>query len=350
MGTTHARAIRAAGGRVHAAVGSDPSRADHAAEAVGASIGYESVHDALSDSTVAVVHICTPNSSHAAIAIAAMEAGKDVVCEKPMATTGADAARIFDTARKTGRRLTVPFVYRFHPLVREIRERVRLGDLGLAAVAHGSYLQDWLARPETMNWRVDIEDGGVSRAFADIGSHWCDLFEFISGQRIERVSAQFSTMIEDRTGGARVTTEDVAIVQFITTEGMLGSVVLAQIAAGRKNRLVIELSGTKASYAFDQEQPDSVWLGDLDASQLIVRDSTKLGHDAARLSFLPAGHPQGYQDCFNAFVADSYEYFAGTTPVGLPVLVDGLRAAHLVDAVVTSARSNGKWCVVTGLS
>ena len=347
MGTTHARAIRAAGGRVHAAVGSGPSRANHAAAAVGASIGYESVHGALSDSAVDVVHICTPNSSHAAIAIEAMEAGKDVVCEKPMATTGADAARIYDASRRTGRKVTVPFVYRFHPLVREIRERVRLGGLGLAAVAHGSYLQDWLAHPETMNWRVDIEDGGVSRAFADIGSHWCDLFEFISGQRIGRVSAQFSTLIEGRTGMERVTTEDVAVVQFITTEGMLGSVVLAQVAAGRKNRLVIELSGTKASYVFDQERPDSFWLGGLDASQLIVRDSTKLGGDAARLSFLPAGHPQGYQDCFNSFVADSYEYFCGATPVGLPVVVDGLRAAHLVDAVVASARSGGEWSLVS---
>jgi predicted dehydrogenase len=242
--------------------------------------------------------------------------------------------------------------------VREARERVASGATGALQLLHGTYLQDWLLRPDDDNWRVDEELGGASRAFADIGSHWCDLAEFISGQRIVRVSARLLTAVPERVasphrrpfasgpgeGEARpVTTEDAAVVQFETDAGALGSVVISQISAGRKNRLWIELDGTEEALAFDQEQPEELWCGRREAVTIRRRDPATLSPAAARFAFLPGGHPQGYADCFDAFVADVYEAVrSGSAPEGMPAFADGLRAALITDAVLRSARDE-RW-------
>ena len=231
---------------------------------------------------------------------------------------------------------------------------------------HGTYLQDWLLRPEDDNWRVDGDLGGASRAFADIGSHWCDLAEFVSGQRLVRVSARFLTAVTEReraTGRAAfehasgdsgetrpVETEDAAVVQFETDGGAIGSTVISQISAGRKNRLWLEIDGAQESLAFSQEEPESLWCGRREATTIINRDPAFLSPDAARLATLPAGHPQGYADCFDGFVADVYEAIRGGEPAdGLPVFADGLRAARITDAVLASA-CDGRWVDVPARS
>jgi predicted dehydrogenase len=223
---------------------------------------------------------------------------------------------------------------------------------------HGTYLQDWLLRPEDDNWRVDEDAGGASRAFADIGSHWCDLAEFVGGQRITRVCGRMITAVPDRERGASraafahgdgsgerrsVGTEDAAVVQFETDGGALGATVISQISAGRKNRLWLELDGAEESLAFNQELPESLWLGRRECDTLIKRDPAYLSAPAARLATLRAGHPQGYADCFDAFVADVYAAIEGAEPAdGMPVFADGLRAAEITEAVITSSRE-GRW-------
>ena len=236
------------------------------------------------------------------------------------------------------------------------------GDTGPARLIHGTYLQDWLLRPEDDNWRVDEQLGGASRAFADIGSHWCDLAEFVSGQRLVRVSAQFITAVTERekangraafeqaTGASgetrSVETEDAAVVQFETDGGAIGCTVISQISAGRKNRLWLELDGAEESLAFSQEQPESLWCGRRETTTIINRDPAFLSSDAARLATLPAGHPQGYADCFDGFVADVYDAIAtGEPPDGLPLFADGLRASRITDAVLSSA-GEGRWVEV----
>ena len=199
----------------------------------------------------------------------------------------------------------MPFVYRYYPTVREARERVRGGQTGALRLLHGSYLQDWLLRPEDDNWRVDAGIGGASRAFADIGSHWCDLAEFVSGHRIVRLSARLLRAIPERI------TEDAALVQFETDGGALGSAVISQISAGRKNRLWLELDGSEEALAFDQEAPEELWCGRREAVTILRRDPATLTPAAARFAFLPGGHPQGYADCFDAFVADVYDSVRG---------------------------------------
>lgn len=339
MGRVHARAVQVAGGRVVGAVGSTPERAVAAQGDLQADAVFATLDELLDTADVDVVHVCTPNHLHEPVVLAALAAGKHVVCEKPLATSSAAAEAMTAAAREAGRVTAVPFVYRFHPMVREARERVRAGEVGAVFLAHGSYLQDWLLHPTDDNWRVDPHLGGPTRAFGDIGSHWCDLLEFVTQERITRLSAQSSTVNKLRGVDTlrNVTTEDVVVVQFATASGAIGSVVVSQVSAGRKNRLLLEVSGSRGSLAFDQENPEQLWWGGRERSSQLVRDPETLSAQAARYARVPAGHAQGYQDCFDAFVADTHAAIVGEAPDGLPTFDDGLRAARLAEAVMTSA-------------
>jgi predicted dehydrogenase len=359
IGAVHARSARLAGARVAGVSASSPERSRQAAQELGAERGFEISEALVVSEDVDVVHICTPNHLHLPLAEAALAAGKHVICEKPLATDAAGAQRLVDAARESDRIAAVPFVYRYYPTVREARERVRTGETGPLRLLHGTYLQDWLLRPEDDNWRVEADLGGASRAFADIGSHWCDLAEFVSGHRITRLAARTLTAIGERrraadqrafAGGVdgdgelrRVGTEDAAVVEFETDGGALGTAVISQISAGRKNRLWLELDGAEEALAFDQENPETLWVGRREHATLVRRDPEHLSAPAARLATLPAGHPQGYADCFDLFVADVYAAIRGSgMPDGVPGFADGLRAARITDAVLASARS-GEW-------
>ncbi|TCO44346.1 putative dehydrogenase [Kribbella antiqua] len=344
MGRVHGRSALVAGAQVAGAVGSSPGRAEAAAEATGAERGFESLDELLA-ADIDVVHVCTPNNTHLAVTLKALEAGKHVVCEKPLATSVQDAAGLLAAAGEAELVGTVPFVYRYHPMVRELRTRIAAGEAGVITSLHGSYLQDWLAGEDDQNWRVDDEAGGPSRTFADIGSHWCDLTEFVTGDRINAISAQLRTIRGSR-GGADVRTEDLATAQFRTEAGVVGTIVVSQVAAGRKNRLYLEVSGTESSFGFDQEDPDRLWVGRRTASQLLTRDPETLSPPAARVNRLPAGHAQGYQDAFDSFVADSYAAVLGDRPDGLPDFAAGARSARLVDAVLRSAAADSAWITV----
>ena len=359
IGGVHARAARLAGAQLVGVAASTPARSAEAARRLGAERAYDTAEALAEAPDVDVVHVCTPNHLHLPVAEAALAAGKHVICEKPLAVDVAGAQRLTELAGANGHWGTVPFVYRYHPTVREARERVRTGRTGAVRLVHGSYLQDWLLRPEDDNWRVEADLGGASRAFADIGSHWCDLAEFVTGHRIARLSARTLTAVADRVradhreafaGGAAdggelraVGTEDAAVVQFETDRGALGTVVVSQISAGRKNRLWLEVDGADESLVFDQEEPESLWCGRREAATIINRDPGFLSPPAARLAWLPAGHAQGYAGCFDAFVADTYASIrSGEAADGLPLFADGLRTALITDAVLASARDE-RW-------
>jgi predicted dehydrogenase len=365
IGAVHARSARLAGARLIGVAASSPQSARLAAAALEAETAFESADALVESPDVDVVHICAPNHTHVALAEAALAAGKHVICEKPLALDAAGAQRLTAAAAASGRIAAVPFVYRYYPTAREARVRVADGTTGPLRLIHGSYLQDWLLRPDDDNWRVDEHLGGASRAFADIGSHWCDLAEFISGHRISRVCARTMTALPERYrsdahaafqsvnghGSARpVTTEDVAIVQFETDLGAVGATVISQVSAGRKNRLLLELDGAQEALEFNQEEPESLWVGTREHALLIKRDPEALSGAARTYAVLPGGHPQGYGDCFNAFVAEVYAAaVTGEIPGGMPQFPDGLRAARLTDAVLASARAK-RWIDVDALA
>jgi predicted dehydrogenase len=333
-GALHARAARLAGARLVGIAASTPERAVAPASELGAERPFASAQELVESGEVDVVHICTPNHLHLPLAGAALAAGKHVICEKPLALDAAGARELTRAAAAASTQAAVPFVYRYYPTVREARERVRAGAGGPLRLIHGTYLQDWLASPEDDDWRVAPELGGASRAFADIGSHWCDLAEFVSGHRIARLCARTATAVPARD------TEDTAVVQFETEGSALGSVIVSQASPGRKNRLWLELVGAEETLAFDQEHPEELWCGRREAVTVLRRDPAALSPAAARLATLPAGHPQGYADCVEHFVADAYDAIRGGDPAeGLPGFADGLRAAEVTEAVLASAGS-----------
>ncbi|WP_301183739.1 Gfo/Idh/MocA family protein [Rhizobium sp. X9] len=353
IGEIHRRASLMAGREL---VGVMASTLDRSRQ-VAAKWGAEPIArvEQLADLAADIVHVCSPNALHEEHVEGAITAGANVICEKPLATSIQTAQRLVDLATSRGVHTAVPYVYRFHPMVREIQARASSGEFGAWQLLHGSYLQDWMLSPSASSWRVDAKAGGPSRAFADIGSHWCDLMEFVTGERIASLLAATTITVPQRpitgatfgassAGGAlqAVTTEDAASVLFRTRSGVLGSVTVSQVSAGRKNRLWFEFDGQKRSAVFDQENPETAWLGSEDSAEVLHRDPSRGSYDQRRLSTLPPGHPQGFAQCFENFVADTYATIKGEHRDGLPTFSDGLRSARIIDAVVRSA-AGGRW-------
>lgn len=351
IGEVHARAVARSGGTLVAVANSTAEKSDAAAQRLGIPHAFPSAEELILSPDLDVVHICTPNHLHESLAELALKAGKHVICEKPLAMDSSAAARLAELAAATSLVAAVPFVYRYYPTVRETRERLGRGDAGRLHLLHGSYLQDWLAHASHTNWRVDPALGGVSRAFGDIGIHWCDLVEFTTGHRITELVASTASPygardpVDSAPKGGSPVTEDLATVMFRTDGGASGSVVVSQTALGRKNRLRLSIDGEHAAYSFDQERPDSLWIGGPDVTTILPRGSAAMSLTAGVYSKLPQGHPQGYQDCFDAFVSDVYATIAGGKPDGLPTFGDGLRSARITDAVMESTRTQ-RWVAV----
>ena len=357
VGDIHARSARLAGARLAGVATSSPERSRAAAERLRAERAFDTPRELAVADGIDVVHICTPNNLHAELAALALEHGKHVVCEKPLAIGAGEADELLTAAEASGKVATVPFAYRFNPVVREARARVAGGSLGPVRLVHGGYIQDWLSSPDDDNWRIDSALGGPSRAFADIGSHWCDLTEFVTGDRIEAICAQASNIIGERAArgsarafaavaadeGARraVDTEDAVTALFRLAGGARGTMIVSQVSPGRKNHLHVEIACADASVRFEQEHSETLWIGRRERAETLWRDPTQLSPDAARLALTPAGHPQGYLDCFDLFVADTYAAIGGAEPEGLPTFADGARSVRIVDAVLASVAAGG---------
>jgi len=363
IGDVHRRAAVLAGAQVLGVMASSAERSREVAQAWGIEEAYGSIEE-VAESKAEIVHICTPNASHVPYAVALMEAGKHVLCEKPLGVSVEDAQHAAKVAQDTGVVNTIPFAYRFHPMTREMRARVQAEEFGTVNLMHGSYLQDWLLNPKATSWRVDPKAGGPSRAFGDIGSHWCDLVEWVTDDRIARLVATTSITIKQRPAATAATftavesaaplvdveTEDTALILFRTANDVAGSAVISQLSAGRKNRLWVEVDGMHQSAVFDQELAEQLWIGSEAGAQVLVRDPNHGSDEQRRLSKLPAGHTQGYAQCFENYVADSYAAVAahdgnGEVPEGLPTFADGARAAEICDAMLRSAAS-GEWVSV----
>ncbi|GGP24799.1 Gfo/Idh/MocA family protein [Silvimonas amylolytica] len=352
IGAVHRRAAALSGGVLRGVVASSLERSRVVAQQWQCE-AYADADAVFADKAIDVVHICTPNATHHDLARRALLAGKHVICEKPLATSLADATELATLARDSGLVTAVPFVYRYHPMVREARARIANGELGALNLIHGNYLQDWLLGANDTNWRVDAVKGGASRAFADIGSHWCDLMEWVTGERFVETVSSLRTVLAERPAATRatfsgsadandakmaVTTEDIAGALLRTDKGTLATLTISQVSAGRKNHLWFEIDGMNESLTFNQEEPERLWVGQRDAMQLFVKDPSQGSAEQRRLATLPAGHAQGYADCFEAFVADTYSQIRGEPREGLPTFADGARSAQIVDAILASAK------------
>jgi predicted dehydrogenase len=345
-GRMHAQAARMLGARLVGVMASTPARSDAAAAELGAEQSFASVAELLEHPAVEVVHVCTPNALHVSQVEQALARGKHVICEKPLATTAQDAERLSGLARESGLIAAVAFAYRYQALTQDARAKIMAGELGRIRLVHGTYLQDWLLYPSDGDWRAVTEIGGPSRAFADVGSHWCDLAEWMTGERITDIAAITSTVYPTRPGAASsgdgaaeplpVTNEDIACLVFRATNGIVGTLTVSQVSPGRKNRLWLEVDAAEASVVFNQENAEWLWLGRRDAGLQIARDR-RPDAQIADSSFLPPGHARGFVECFAGLFSDVYKTLRNGAARTFPTFDDGARSAILTEAVLRSA-------------
>jgi predicted dehydrogenase len=339
MGRVHVDALRRLGVHVAGVVGSSRERA----EAAGLAPAYDSFEAMLADTRVQAVHIATPNHQHHAQVKAAIEAGKHVVCEKPLAMSSEESADLLETARRSGLVHAVNHNLRFYPLVQHLHGVIADGGLGDIRLLSGHYLQDWLMREKDWNWRVDRSLGGALRAVGDIGSHWMDMTQFLTGLKITAVMADLARFIESR-DSRDVETEDAATILLHYEGGARGAVVVSQVSPGRKNQLAFEIDGSKSSAAWSSESPDELWIGHGDRpSELLPRDPNLLNDEGRAASFVPGGHVEGYADTFRALYAAVYAAIdAGRPGTNYPTFADGHDMMLVMDAITRSA-GEGRW-------
>jgi predicted dehydrogenase len=342
IGSVHVEALRRAGVDVVGVVGSSPERA----AASGLAPAFDSFEAMLADSRVQVVHITTPNHLHHPQAKAALEAGKHVVCEKPLAMTPHESADLLAIAERSGLVHAVNYNLRFYPLVQHLHGVIAAGALGTVRLLSGHYLQDWLLHETDWNWRVDPTLGGELRAVGDIGSHWMDMTQFLTGRRIEAVMADLAVFM-DRRGSRSVTTDDAATILLRFAGGARGAVVISQVSPGRKNQLSFEIDGSEMAAAWNSEQPDELWFGRRDAAnEVLPRDPNLLNAEGRAASFVPGGHVEGFADTFKALYRTVYRAIAEGGPgAGYPTFADGHDMMLVTDAVALSSREQ-RWVKV----
>src|SRR3954469_1519483 len=359
MGKVHTENVRRLGNvEVAAIVGSRPETARKFAEAASIPVATADLADVLNDPTIDAVHICTPNVEHYPMSMAAIEAGKAVLCEKPITMTTDEAKELVAAAERKGTVNAVQHNLRYYPVVQQIREMIAAGDLGDILIVQGTYSQDWLLYDTDWNWRLASEANGKLRVMGDIGSHWMDMIQHLTGQSITAVCAELARFYDKRkrpkgsvetfskTVAAdyesfNVDTEDFGVVMLHLGQRARGAFTVSQMSAGRKNRFAFEIFGTKAGVAWNQESPDQLWIGHRnEPNQVIVKDASLFYPAAASFADLPGGHSEGYDDSHKQLFKRFYAKVADkSTPVDYPTFEDGLHGMILLEKV---AQSNEK--------
>jgi predicted dehydrogenase len=369
IGPAHIEALRrVAGVHIFAVASNEPDCARTLADQFGIPKVYDTWEKVIQDPEITVVHNCTPNNLHYLINRAAVGAGKHIVSEKPLTMTSSESAELLRIVKDTAVVHAVNFNYRFYPLIQQARAMVRSGQLGDVYLVHGHYLQDWLYYDTDFNWRLEPEISGASRAVADIGSHWCDLVQFVTGQNMRRVCASLSTIHarrkkptgavatfkgkERRTAGKGTTvpisTEDAGVVMFELDNGAKGSFTVSQVSAGRKNREWFEIDGSKLALAWDQEEPNQLWIGHRERpNEILVKDPSLLDESARKYAHYPGGHPEGFPDGLKNLFGNVYDFIrSGADPrkvkPGFPTFIDGHVENRIVEAVLESNRTR-RW-------
>ena len=355
MGKVHTENVRRLGNvEVAAVVGSRPERARKFAETMSIPFATADLADVLSKKEIDAVHICTPNVQHFPMSLAAIDAGKAVLCEKPLAMTVEEGRQLLEAARKKNVVNAVQHNLRYYPIVQQIRQMIAAGELGEILITQGTYSQDWLLYETDWNWRLNADENGKLRAMGDIGSHWMDAVQHLTGLPITAVCADLATFHQTRkqpkgpveTFSAKKPAEgeyevvqmsgdDFGVVMLHLGERARGVFTVSQMSAGRKNNFVMEIFGTKAGIAWNQEEPDKLWIGHRnEPNQLIIKDASLFLPGAASYADLPGGHSEGYDDSHKQLFKRFYARVADpSSPIEYPTFEDGLRGMVLLEKV-----------------
>ncbi|MGO9539312.1 MAG: Gfo/Idh/MocA family protein [Terriglobales bacterium] len=360
MGRVHLEAVR----RVEfVEVAAIAGRNFDAARRLGSGFSIPTIasdyREVVRDRAIDAVHICTPNAQHFSMAKEALEAGKHVICEKPLATSVEEGEELVSLAKRQGLRNCVCHNLRYYPIVQQMRRMREDGDLGEIFAVQGTYFQDWLLYDTDWNWRVDGKAGGPSRCMADIGSHWFDMAEHVTGLRVTSLCADLQTFHRTRKkpkhsvetfsnkllgpkdyAETAVDTEDFGSVIFRMGERARGSATASQVSAGRKNRLSIEICGSRSSVAWNQERPNELWIGHRDAgNEIVVKDPSLLKPTARSYADLPGGHSEGYDNTFKQVFRRFYASINSDGAIEYPQFIDGLRQLTILSTELQSHRT-----------
>ncbi|MBX3427623.1 MAG: Gfo/Idh/MocA family oxidoreductase [Pirellulales bacterium] len=365
IGPAHVEALRRLGCVEVAAVAErGQDLAERKAHELNIPKAYGDYKALLADPAIQVVHNCTPNHLHFEVNRDILAAGKHVVSEKPLAMNSDESRELVRLAEAAGVVNAIDFNYRYMPLVQQARAMCQTtGEVGRVLAIHGSYLQDWLHQETDWNWRLVPEMSGDSRAIADIGSHWCDLVQFVTGLKIVRVMADLVTIhpvrkrpkVEVETYAGKVLTpeqledvpihtEDYASVLLEFDSGAHGVMTVNQCAAGRKNRLSFEIDGAECALAWDQETPNELWIGRRSGpNQVMLKDPSLLHESVREYAHYPGGHNEAYPDGPKNLFRNVYGHIAGTRPGGdFATFVDGHNEIAICDAMLASSRER-RW-------
>jgi predicted dehydrogenase len=367
MGKVHAENLRRLGTvEIVALAGSSEQRAREFGKSIGVNRTTGNYQELLEDSNIDAVHVLTPNVLHYPICRAALEAGKHVLCEKPFTVSVEQARELVDLAAQTGLAHCIQHNLRYYPVVQQIRRMIEAGDLGEILIAQGTYSQDWLLYETDWNWRVEAKENGALRAMGDIGSHWMDLIQHVTGLAITQVCADLATFhrtrrrpkgsVETFAGqqlegsdheSVPVDTEDFGSVLLRLGNRARGAFTVSQMSAGRKNMFTIDIYGTKAGVSWNQERPDELWIGQRNApNQIIVKDPSLLYPQAATYADLPGGHSEGYDDTHKQVFKRFYARVSdASAPVDYPTFADGLQGMHLLQKIAESSKNRG-WVTI----
>jgi predicted dehydrogenase len=320
--------------------------------------------DLLRQEDISTIHICTPNFLHYSQAKAALEAGKHVVCEKPLAKDLKEAEELVALAARTGLVNAVHFNLRYYPLARQMKVMREKGELGEVYSVIGSYLQDWLFYETDYNWRLEPDKSGDSRAIADIGSHLMDILEYITGLKTVAVMADFNTIHKTRKKPLKpvetysgkmlkpedyadvpINTEDHANVLLRFNNGNRGVITVSQVSAGRKNQMKLEIAGSKKTFAWNSEAPNEMWIGNRDGyNENLMRDPSLVHAEARSVISFPGGHNEGFPDTSKQMFKEVYAAVAAgkqpATPT-YPTFADGYRELLICERILESNRKQG---------
>ena len=359
VGRAHLDALRRLGISVQGVLGSTPERTKASRDALGLPRAYASLEELAADSSVQVVHLCTPNNEHFQEASQLLRAGKNVLCEKPLTLDSRESAALVSLAKETGRVGGVAYNLRYYPLCHEARALIRKGAIGQVRLVHGSFLQDWLLFPTDWNWRLEAKSGGELRAVSDIGTHWLDLVTWLTDSKVSELCADLATVLPTRrkpkgrvetfqkagaveTEEVLMTTDDYASVLLRFENDAHGVMTVSQVSAGRKARLWFEIDGSEGSLAFDSESPNSLWIGRRDrASEVLPKDPGLQSPESRGYAAYPGGHAEGYPDTFVQLFKDFYNYIAAgdfRAPRTFPTFDTGHEELLLCEAIAESAQ------------
>ena len=327
---------------------------------------YSSIDELLSDDEVQIVHNCTPNHLHHEINCKIIRSGKHLFSEKPLCRTSEEAEELIAVLKANPNVVAgVNFNYRLNPMVMEMRSRIRKGEIGDVRIMQGSYLQDWLLYETDYSWRLEPEKSGNSCCIADIGSHWMDAVQFVTGHKITEVMADLDTVIPVRKKPTKanltftsavptefeeveVKNEEYGAVLFRTDKGARGVYCVSELCAGHGCYFNFEIDGSKASFRWNQEENDRLWMGVRDGdNRYIIRNPNTLSPEAKAYTGLALGHPEGWNDAFKGNIWSFYDYIEGGMQ-GEPVfatLEDAARLVRLTECIVKSSQEK-RWVTV----